>query len=235
MSLLATLRSIALLLMLAICTMGASCTPSLIYDPALGLPAEPMRKEAFHVGAGAAMFPHARPEAVDKNFEIGGEAMVRYAFSDQFSMQGKWFRADSRQRTANGGEEIRIQQGVNLYGILRANSLTDKMPWALIPAYSLIFDNRTLEGQGGALWFAIWPWTNASFSTYFAAAPAIGFHPDITGDWEFGMLFNAGEVINLSKYFDLTIEAAAAMQYDRYAESLRVLPAPSISLVWKVQ
>lgn len=213
--------------------MGASCT-SLVYDPALGLPSEPMRKEALHAGAGAALFPHAEPYLAGRDFEVGGEAMVRYAFSDRFTMQAKWFRAHSRQNTEDG-EQIRVQQGVNLYGILRANSMNDAVPWALIPAYSFIFDNRTLEGQGGALWFAIWPWTNNSFSTYFAAAPAIGFHPDLFGDWEWGMLLNAGEVIRLSKYFDLNIEAAMSMQYDTYGESFQVLPAPSLSLVWKLQ
>jgi hypothetical protein len=64
-----------------------SCVPSLVYSPSINLPPKPLEKDETQILGGVGYFPETRPDMVTNKMAFGGEATIRYAFSNSYSMQ----------------------------------------------------------------------------------------------------------------------------------------------------
>jgi hypothetical protein len=81
------------LLVFALCVFififTTGCPPSMVCSPSVNLPPRPLKSGQGQFLAGFGMFPEARPHEVGGDTAMGGEATIRFALSDYFSLQTK--------------------------------------------------------------------------------------------------------------------------------------------------
>ena len=63
------------------------CTPSLVYDPSLNLPHEPIAGGHFQISTGFGMLPEARPHKMKDDVAFGQNLLIRYSPFDRFTLQ----------------------------------------------------------------------------------------------------------------------------------------------------
>jgi hypothetical protein len=82
-----TFSRYALGLVALILLSSCGCSKSLVYSPTLNLPSQPLKKHTFQIQGGAALLPEARPKVTSSEAAWGMEASIRYAVSDQLTLQ----------------------------------------------------------------------------------------------------------------------------------------------------
>src|SRR3989337_4208604 len=81
-----------------------SCVPSLVYSPSINLPPKPLGKDETQILGGVGYFPETRPDRVPSKMAFGGEATIRHAFSNSFSLQLEgWYDFSNNVEDGRGG------------------------------------------------------------------------------------------------------------------------------------
>jgi hypothetical protein len=222
-------RTILTLVLLLSIVALTGCSGSAVYNPTLNLPAHPMKKDSWHLSGGFNLLPHARPHEVDRPFEFGAQGLTRYAFHDRLTLAINWWGGMTRPLF-----DAR-NWGLNGYAIYAVTNSDSGMASALIPTYGLTYLGRTIEGEGIALWYAVWPSRSEYISTYAAIAPFMGWRSGDPSERGFGGILNLGAVIAISDVMDLGLEAAGVVQVNMLDHITHVIPTPSATLTWRVQ
>ena len=153
--------------------------------------------------------------------------MARYGFHDRFALSFDLWRT---LNTDDGD-----QWGINSYAMLRLDSFSSGMSSAIVPMFTMCYVGRTIEGQGIALWYAVWPPAIENISSYLGLAPFFGWYAPDVSHYGYGVIMNGGVVFDLSDQLNLGVEVAGVMQVSEYDQDIRFVPAPSLTLSWKVQ
>jgi hypothetical protein len=216
-----------LLLILSSMLTLVSCNDSALYNPSLVLPGAPLRRQQFELSSGVNLLPQVRPDVTMRYLELGAQGSVRYAITDEVTGSLNVWRSLTTP-TENGA-----RWGLTAAALF-SFEITDGIKSAIIPMYQFTYIEQYLQGEGAAICYAVWPWSNRSISTYLAAAPFIGWPSGFTSMYGYGGIVSMGSVFHLSTAFDLTLEMGGVMQVNTFDDATIFLPTPSATLVWRV-
>jgi hypothetical protein len=124
------------------------CSSSLVYSPALNLPAKPIAKEEVDVQVGFEYLPETRPDKLyttsSKKVTPGLNAQLGYGFTETFSLHARgWMTtSDDDGKTYRGG--------YSLAGHFLVNQ-TETSRFMIIPRAGLLISGDEPEGYGFAL------------------------------------------------------------------------------------
>jgi hypothetical protein len=200
----------------------------MVYSPSVNLPPRPLEsgQEQFLVGFG--MFPEARPHEVSGSTAIGGEATIRFALSDYFSLQTKgWLDLSSNVDFT--------RYGFSISTLIMLNSDRSSYRIGIMPTGALLFSSSgfgAVEGGGGVLPICLWFPNYKDLSFYVALGPGFGTRnfPIEKNQWGWGILLNVGASIFLSDHFTMNLEVSGILQNNEYENLSDFIVAPSINL-----
>lgn len=220
------------LIILAIMISLSSCTSSLLYNPAVNLPKEPLKKGEGQAMAGIGALGETRPHKADANIIAGQELLLRYGFSDHFTLQARYWGNFINWDWPEHSQRLRT--GFAISSIILLNDPYDEWKFGLMPQLAFLFGGYDNDGRGGALSAAVWFPNTGIFYPYIASGPAFGYATnDYDGnEYGYGWITNLGTAIRLSKYFDVNVEFTGALQYNKYDDVTNFIPAPGVSITY---
>lgn len=128
--------------LLAIAVSLSGCASSLVYSPSMQLPVQPLKKDQGQTGFGMVMLPETRPASVGLKTSIGAEGFLRYAFSNKFSLQGRyWHNLESDNNI----------YGASIGGTYMFEDSNSTTRFGLTGTTAVLFDGSSAEGGGSAL------------------------------------------------------------------------------------
>lgn len=201
-----------------------SCVPSLVYSPSINLPPKPLEKDETQILGGVGYFPETRPDRVTSKMAFGGEATIRHAFSNSFSLQ-----LESWYDFSNNVEDGRW--GLSLASNIVFND-SSNFRFGLMPIFAAAFADNSMEG--GGCYFPITFWFNHfdPVNFYAAVGPMVGIR-DITAEnnqWGWGIIMNAGCGILFENNITLNLEFAFIKQVNEYNSRTDYFFSPSINI-----
>ena len=201
-----------------------SCVPSLVYSPSINLPPKPLEKEEAQILGGVGYLPETQPDRVSSKIVFGGEATVRYGFSDSYSMQIEgWY--DFSDNVEQG------RWGLSLAGILVFND-SSNYRFGLMPIFAAALDDNSVEGGGCYIPMTLWINHLDPINFYTAVGPAVGIR-DITDEnnqWGWGIILNAGCAVLFDNNITLNLEVAIIKQVNEYKGKQDYFFSPSINI-----
>lgn len=203
----------------------SGCTPSLVYDPSLNLPPEPLKGGEFHVTGGVVMLPEARPEHMKEKVALGHNFTIRYSPFDRFTLQVRGWK----DRSHNLEEK---RSGISYSNIILMNSENSIMRIGFIPTGAILFVDGNIEGGGGAAQLAFWLPSYRSINPYLALGAGFGIR-DITDNkdqWGWGHVVNIGISTKIIRYFTMNLEATGIKQVNEYEKVTHYIFAPSFNI-----
>jgi len=202
---------------------ATGCPPSLVYSPSANLPPRPLKKGQVHFLGGIGMFPEVRPHEVEYKTAIGGEATLRFALSDYFTLQAKgWLDLSANVDFS--------RYGFSISNIIMFNNDKSPLRIGIMPTGALLFGSG-LEGGGGALPICLWFPGYKSTNFYVSLGPGFGLRT--TGDnsqWGWGILLNVGTSILVSNHLTLNFEISGILQKNEYENVSDFIISPSFNL-----
>jgi hypothetical protein len=199
------------------------CPPSLVYSPSVNLPPRPLNKGQVQFLVGMGMFPEVRPHEVDNKTAIGGEATIRFALSDSFTLQAKGWLDFSNNVDFS-------RYGFSISNIIMLNDDKSSLRIGIMPTGALLFGSG-LEGGGGVLPICLWLPGYKSANFYVSLGPGFGLRT--TGDnsqWGWGILLNVGTSILISNHLTLNFEVSGILQKNEYENVSDFIISPSFNL-----
>lgn len=215
----------ALCVFIFIFTVG--CPPSMVYSPSVNLPPRPLKSGQGQFLVGFGMFPEARPHEVGSNAAIGGEATLRFALSDYFSLQTKgWL-------DLSGNVDF-TRYGFSISSIIMFNSDRSSYRIGIMPTGALLLSSSGfgLEGGGGVLPICLWFPNYKELSFYIALGPGFGTRdfPVEDNRWGWGILLSAGTSILISNHLTMNLEVSGIVQNNEYENLSDFIVSPSLNL-----
>ncbi|MBI3259765.1 MAG: hypothetical protein HYZ54_09870 [Ignavibacteriae bacterium] len=215
------LRNISYLYLIVIGLSG--CASSLVYSPSMQLPVQPLKKEQGQAGFGIVMLPETRPAAVGQKNSLGAEGFLRYAFSNNFSLQARYWHD--------------LESDNNLYGASLAGTYVfedsnSATRYGLTCATGVLFNSSSSEGGGTALICSIWlPEFSTGLRPYCSLGAIIGYRHLNTNpkEWGAGLLVQGGIGWKLSSVWTLHLEGSFIGQMNSYDDISHGIPSVSIA------
>lgn len=210
----------------------AGCAPSLVYNPAVSLPARPLVKEQGEVVGTLGFLPETRPQGSASNVHVspGGALTLRYAFSNRLTLGvSAWTDMedffDGYFRGGIGAEALFPIMG-------GGDADPNGMRMALMPKTAVLFDGGSVEGGGFALPVALWLPKTDLFASYAALGPAVGYRDLSTApaQWGYGLIGNIGTSIVFNPSIRIYAEVAGIVQVNVYDKITHGILAPSVGL-----
>ncbi len=200
------------------------CVPSLVYSPSINLPPKPLQKDEAQILGGVGYFPETQPDRVSNKMAFGGEATLRYGFSNSYSMQIEgWYDFSSNV------EESRW--GLSLAGIIAFND-SSNYRFGLMPIFAAALADNSVEGGGCYIPVTFWFNQFDPINFYAAIGPVVGIR-DITDEnnqWGWGIILNAGCSILFSNNVTMNLEFAFIKQVNEYKNIQDYFLSPSINI-----
>lgn len=216
-------KTIQIIFIIIVSTLSG-CVPSLVYSPSVNLPPKPLQEEEAQILAGVGYFPETQPDRVSNNMAFGGEATLRYAFSNTYTMQiESW--VDFSNNTYDG------RWGLSLAGIIVFND-SSNFRFGLMPIFAAAFADNSLEGGGCYIPVTFWFTELDPINFYAATGPVVGIR-DITDDnnqWGWGIIMNLGCGVLFSNNITLNLEFAFIKQVNEYKHIQDYFVSPSLNL-----
>jgi len=216
-------KKIRIIILLFVSSLSG-CVPSLVYSPSINLPPKPLQEEEAQILAGVGYFPETQPDKVSSNMAFGGEATLRYAFSNSYTMQ-----IESWVDFSNNTYDSRW--GLSLAGIIIFND-SSNFRFGLMPIFAAALAGNSLEGGGSYLPVTFWFNYLDPINFYAAIGPVVGIR-DITDDnnqWGWGIILNAGCGILFSNDVTVNLEFAVVNQVNEYKHIQDYFFAPSLNI-----
>ena len=202
----------------------AGCVPSLVYSPSVNLPPKPLQKEELQILGGIVYLPETRPDRVKSVKAFGGEATIRYGFTNSYAMQVK-----SWHDFSDNVEPKRW--GLSMAGIVVLNDSSNYRV-GIMPNVAAAFSENSIEGGGGYIPFTLWINNYDPINFYTAIGPVIGFRNIREGynEWGWGIIANVGCGIEIHHGFTLNIEFSGIKQVNKYNGRKDYIFSPSVNI-----
>jgi hypothetical protein len=178
---------------------------------------------------GIGMFPEARPHEVDTKTAFGGEVTFRYALSDSFTLQAKGWLDFS-------GNVDFTRYGFSISSIIMFNDDKSSYRIGIMPTGAFLLSTGGmgggLDGIGGALPICLWFPEYKALNFYISLGPGFGVRaiPVENNEWGWGILFNMGTSILVSKHFTINLEVSSIVQKNEYESVSDFILSPSFNL-----
>jgi hypothetical protein len=203
---------------------ASGCVPSIVYSPSINLPPKPLKEGKTQVLGGAGLFPETRPDMVAHKLALGGEATVRFALREHFSLQFEtWFDL------SNNVEQTRW--GLSTAGIIVFNDSSD-FRVGLMPIGAICLDGQSIEGGGGYVPVTLWINKFDPVFIYTALGPAAGLRDLSEGknQWGWGIIFNAGFGLLINDEWTINLEFAGIRQVSEFSSRTDYFFSPSLNV-----
>lgn len=215
---------IHLFLLLLLTLLVNSCVPSLVYSPSINLPPKPLQKEEVQILGGVGYFPESLPDKTPTKMAFGGEATIRYGFSNSYSMQMKgWY---------DFSDNVEAKRwGLSIASIIVFND-SSNYRFGLMPNLAMVFADNSLEGGGGSLPLTFWFNKYDPLNIYLGLGPIVGLR-DVTNElnqWGWGIMLNAGIGVLIENSFTLNLEFAMIKQVNEHNGKKDYFFSPSLNV-----
>ncbi len=201
----------------------SGCASSLVYSPSIQLPVQPLKKDQGQAGFGMVLLPETRPSAVGQKTSIGGEGFLRYAFSNKFSLQGRyWHNLESDNNLF----------GTSISGTYIFGDSSSSTHYGLTCATAALFSGSSVEGGGSSVIGSVWlPKLSADIRPFCSLGAIIGYrHLNTTPkEWGAGLLLQGGLAWSLSQVWTLHFEGSFITQMNFYEDISHGIPSLSVA------
>lgn len=214
----------------------SSCTRSLVYNPAMMLPHQPLKEKEIDIQAGVGMLPETRKDVYeDRKATLGIQGHLSYGFTPSFSMTLKGW-ADLQN------QENVFRSGYSLMGQF-VHQLNSQERLYFVPEMGLALGGRDIDGYG----VRISTIYHNSFSGSIAGYGGLGFMFGFK-DFEettnnnnerklpvgYGVTGTLGFVWKYSKEIRLNCELAPIFQMNTFDDTNYFLVSPTIGIAYTI-
>ncbi len=201
----------------------SGCVTSLVYSPSMQLPTQPLQKEQGQVGVGMVLLPETRPSIADQKSTLGTEGFIRYAFSNKFSLQARYWNDvylyDGHYRGGFSGS------GTYVFGDSLSNC-----QYGLTVTVGTSMDNASLTGKGTSVVGSVWlPKLHNDLRPYSSIGIIAGAHSSDFNEWGGGILLQCGIGWNISRIWSVNLEGTFIGQANFYENISHGIPSLSLA------
>jgi len=218
-------------LLILLCLLYFSCSPSLVYSPTVYPVSKPLNKGNIQTGASLTMLAEARPDEIGHKTSEGGEAFFRLALSNTSTIQIKWWRDISDHNFRDNS-----RSGISFSSIHKVIYHENSYYIGIMPQFALLFDNSNVEGGGGYFYFILSSSRNKLLNPYIAFSPLLGMRDIFSEEynnrkqWGWGLMGNLGLIARLTKIIRLNIEVAGLYQINKFDRKTDSIFSPNIGI-----
>ncbi len=207
------------LLIITIALSLQSCG-SLVYAPSMMMSDTPLKPHSAQASVAGSLLAETLPISATHFVHGGGVASLRYAFSDQFSLQTKYWNAfDSR-----GGASVAA-----------TIPLSDERHDFFHAEFGLAHNGNSIDGWGGALRYGRGAEISPSLQFGLSGGLMFGWndlHNVRTGAWGAGVVVNATMNYLLCPNWTIGADLAVIWEYNHDNGDRSTLVSPTVCLGW---
>jgi len=211
----------------------ASCSSSHIYNPALNLPAKPLKQGEINVSGNFAYAPEARPAATVASISPMGAASVRIGVIDNLMVQAEgWTDFTPEDFFRRGGYAFSAMYTFKT----NENSV---LTYGIMPKYGFVLegdffsDGLIVPGHGISISaLAYLNREESKLKPYFGITPIYAFQDlsDLKDRDGYGVALQAGFNYEFNSWLNMNLELPLVFQQNNYDDIAHLIPAPTIGV-----
>ncbi|MCX6154209.1 MAG: hypothetical protein NT007_08615 [Candidatus Kapabacteria bacterium] len=215
-----------------ICVILLNSCAGYIYSPTINLPPEPMKKGETHISAAFETMPKVNADWYHRTTNAVWVG-AKYAIDNNVTLQGRfWTNLPFTSDDLNGlpiKYHIFNYTGFSLSSIIMLKK-SETLSYAIIPAYSQVFDMGVSKGQAFALYFAAWLPQFYILKPYTSFGTGYGSGHFLKNQDGFGLSYHLGFNSEIIKNLNLVFESYLLWQRNMNANVNELIPGISTGL-----
>jgi hypothetical protein len=220
----------------------ASCSQSVLYNPAISLPVKPLNERELQVQGSLGFLPETRPELLTGNpFTYAGCFQVGYGFSNKFAMNLSGWQ-DFEYREFSSPDVYRLRYGFSISGLM-SKPVSEKQSLIYIPRVGVAFNNRMISGYGLGFSTGLHHKVNDKLGIYGAAGVVYGFEQmgkiendekELKSPSGLGIILNLGLSGVIYKNFSINFELSPIYSMNFFDNKRHFVASPQLGIAYLI-